>query len=84
MFCTFSALKLERLREVKFWQSANIYSMFCTFSALKLERSREVKREQPINISLIVVTSDVLRFVNPSIFSRFSNLKNHLSVLWGR
>ena len=84
MFCTFSALKLERLREVKFWQPENIALMFCTFSALKLERSREVKREQSSNIPLIVVTSDVLRFVNPSIFFSFLKLRNQNSVLWGR
>ena len=58
--------------------------MFCTFSVLKLERSREVKFWQPLNIELIVVTSDVLRFVNPSIFFSFLKLKNHISVLWGR
>ena len=58
--------------------------MFCTFSVLKLERSREVKFLQSLNISLIIVTSDVLRFVNPSIFSSFFKLRNQISVLWGR
>ena len=58
--------------------------MSCTFSALKLERSREVKFWQPQNMPLIVVTSDVLRFVNPSIFSSFIKLRNQFSVLWGR
>ena len=58
--------------------------MSCTFSVLKLERSREVNFWQPPNISLIVVTLDVLRFVNPSIFSSFFKLKNQISVLWGR
>ena len=84
MFCTFSALKLERSREVKFWQKENIEPMFCTFSVLKLERSREVKFWQSPNISSIVVTLDVLRFVNPSIFFSFFKLKNHILVLWGR
>ena len=58
--------------------------MFFTFSALKLERSREVKFEQPKNIPLIVVTLDVLRFVNPSISSSFFKLRNQNLVLWGR
>ena len=72
MFCTFSVLKLERSREVKFWQPLNIPLMSFTFSVLKLERSREVNFWQPSNIPLIVVTLDVLRFVNPSIFFSFS------------
>ena len=84
MFCTFSVLKLERLREVNFWQSSNILLMSCTFSVLKLERSREVKLKQSSNIPLIVVTSDVLRFVNPSIFFSFFKLRNQNLVLWGR
>ena len=58
--------------------------MFCTFSVLKLERSREVNFEQPLNIPPIVVTLDVLRFVNPSIFFSFLKLRNQNLVLWGR
>ena len=63
IFIAFEVLKLERFRESRDEQSANMRCIFVTFEVSKLERSKEVNDRQPKNMLNISFTLEVSKLV---------------------